>query len=176
VVANTAAQSAGSATSAVSGFNLGSLFGGGGDGLGNLFGGATSGIDWGQTPSIVGTPFASGGFVTGPTQAVIGEGGTSEYVIPANKMPSAMARWNAGARGEAVVNGADPTGGSEGGGALGGAPTQISISGGILQFNDSNYIRQDQVPAIVNQASQAGEQRALRKLQMSPATRRRVGV
>ena len=45
-----------------------------------------------------------------------------------------------------------------------------------MQFNDSNYIRQDQIPAIVNQASRQGEARALRKLQMSPAARRKAGI
>jgi hypothetical protein len=69
-------------------------------------------------------------------------------------------------------------GGSGGGGAtatLEPAP-QIHISGGVLSFNDSQYIRQDQVPLIVSQASKQGEQRALRKLQMSPGVRHRVGI
>ena len=50
--------------------------------------------------------FAEGGFVTGPTRALIGEGGEPEYVIPASKMGSAMARYAAGARGEGVLGGA----------------------------------------------------------------------
>jgi hypothetical protein len=119
--------------------------------------------------------YADGGFVTGPTQATIGEGGTNEYVIPANKMPSAMARWNAGARGEAVINGADPTGGS-GGVALAEAPAQVNIHGGVLQFNDSNYIRQDQVPAIIQQSAKIGEAKAMRRLQHSASTRSRLGM
>jgi len=120
--------------------------------------------------------FATGGFVDGPTNALVGEGG-NEYVIPEKKMGSAMARWNAGARGDAVVNGANGTGESGGGSAMGAEPApQISISGGVMQFNDTNYIRQDQVPAIVSQASRAGEARALRRLQMSPAARRKIGV
>jgi phage-related minor tail protein len=118
--------------------------------------------------------FASGGFVTGPTNALIGEGGSNEYVIPENKMGSAMAKWNAGARGDAVVNGADPTGG--GGVAVAEAPAQINISGGVMQFNDTNYIRQDQIPLIISQAGKQGEQRALRKLQMNPGARRRIGL
>jgi hypothetical protein len=119
--------------------------------------------------------FAEGGFVTGPTKAIIGEGGSDEYVIPANKMAGAMQRYNAGVRGEAVLKGASSTEQS-GGFALINQPTQINISGGVMQFNDTNYIRQDQVPAIVDQASRAGEARALRKLQQSPSARRKIGM
>jgi hypothetical protein len=122
-----------------------------------------------------GFSFAEGGFVTGPTRALIGEGGSDEYVIPANKMTGAMQRYNAGARGEAVLKGASSTEQS-GGVALMNQPTQINISGGVMQFNDTNYIRQDQVPAIVDQASRAGEARALRKLQQSPSARRKIGM
>jgi hypothetical protein len=119
--------------------------------------------------------FAEGGYVTGPTNAVVGEGGSDEYVIPSNKMDSAMSRWNAGARGDSVVTGADPTGGM-GGTAVAEAPSQINISGGVFQYNDTNYIRQDQIPSIVSQASKQGEARAIRRLQMSPSTRRKVGI
>ena len=122
-----------------------------------------------------GGAFAEGGFVTGPTKAIIGEGGSDEYVIPANKMAGAMQRYNAGVRGEAVLKGASSTEQS-GGFALINQPTQINISGGVMQFNDTNYIRQDQVPAIVDQASRAGEARALRKLQQSPSARRKIGM
>jgi hypothetical protein len=46
--------------------------------------------------------FAEGGFVTGPTNAVIGEGGEPEYVIPFSKMNAAMANYADGARGEDI--------------------------------------------------------------------------
>jgi tape measure domain-containing protein len=148
---------------------------------GGAFGGG--GIDWGQTPSVGGvpdlpglTPFADGGFVTGPTRAIVGEGGANEYVIPENKMGGAMARWNAGARGDSVISGADPTGHSGGGTALAEAPPQVNITGGILNFNDSHYIRADQVPSIISQSAKQGEARALRKLQQSPGARRKLGM
>ena len=124
---------------------------------------------------LPGGAFAEGGFVTGPTRALIGEGGSDEYVIPANKMAGAMQRYNAGVRGDAVLKGASSTE-QTGGFALINQPTQINISGGVMQFNDTNYIRQDQVPAIVDQASRAGEARALRKLQQSPSARRKIGM
>ncbi|MGA0081734.1 MAG: tape measure protein, partial [Ilumatobacteraceae bacterium] len=69
------------------------------------------------------TPFAEGGFVTGPTSAVIGEGGESEYVIPASKMQSAMSRYSRGARGESVIAGSG--GGSEGGTATAAAGPMV---------------------------------------------------
>ena len=119
--------------------------------------------------------FAEGGYVTGPTNALVGEGGSDEYVVPSSKMDGAMQRWNQGMRGDAVVSGAEPTGGA---GGISGAdsPTNIVVEGGVLNFNDSQYIRQDQIPSIVKQASSAGEARALRKLQMSPSARKRIGI
>jgi hypothetical protein len=46
----------------------------------------------------------------------------------------------------------------------------------VMQVDNTNYIRQDQIPAIVDQASKQGEARALRRLQMSPSSRRKVGI
>jgi len=144
------------------------------------FGVDTSGSTFDSVPNLMDIPsyggFADGGYVTAPTKSVVGEGGADEYVIPSNKMDSAMSRWNAGARGDSVVTGADPTGGGTGGMAAAEAPSQINISGGVFQYNDTNYIRQDQIPGIVSQASKQGEARALRRLQMSPSTRRKVGI
>jgi tape measure domain-containing protein len=139
-----------------------------GSGIGSQ--GFTDGLDL-----MPGLKLAEGGYVTSPTSATIGEGSSSEYVIPESKMSSAMSRWNSGVRGDALVSGAEPTGGA-GGVALAEAPTNIVVEGGVLNFNDSQYIRQDQVPSIVKQASAAGEAMALRKLQMSTATRRRLGL
>ena len=56
--------------------------------------------------------FAQGGFVTSPTKAMVGEGGENEYVIPADKMSSALQRYNSGARGNAVIEGTNSLGGS----------------------------------------------------------------
>ena len=163
---------------------LGIAFGGGtsGGGFGGFSGAGPvgmpgAGVGGGSSMFMPGAPsfFAEGGYVTGPTNAVIGEGGSNEYVIPENKMGSAMAKWSAGARGDAVVNGADPTGGNEGA-ALADQPPQINISGGIMQFGGDNYIRQDQLPGIISQASKQGEARTLRRLRQSQSTRQKVGI
>ena len=158
---------------------LGILGGGVGIGANNYSGAFGGGSSVGFNPGSFGGGmnfFAEGGFVTAPTKAMIGEGASNEYVIPENKMGSAMARWSSGARGEAVTNGADPTGSGEGGVGMAEAPSQINISGGVLNFNDSQYIRADQIPMIVSQGAKQGEARAMRKLQMSPSARRRVGI
>ena len=117
--------------------------------------------------------FAEGGFVTGPTPALIGEGGENEYVIPESKMNGAMQRYSAGATGAAVVDGPAPSGG---GTAVAEAPTSINISGGVMQFGGDDYIRKDQLPGIIEQAGVQGETRALRRLRNSPSTRRKIGL
>ena len=124
--------------------------------------------------SLTGLPgFAEGGYVTGPTPALVGEGGEPEYIIPQSKMAGAMARYASGTRGAGVIDGPEGSGGY---GSAGAGPMSINISGGVTTIDNTDYIRKDQVPSIIAQASQAGEQRTLRKLQQSPATRRRVGV
>jgi tape measure domain-containing protein len=66
---------------------LNALSGGGGGAMGtankNLSG---TGALKSPIPGLKVGAYAEGGFVTGPTNALIGEGGESEYVIPASKM------------------------------------------------------------------------------------------
>jgi hypothetical protein len=123
--------------------------------------------------------FAKGGFVTGPTSAVIGEGGESEYVIPASKMQSAMSRYSRGARGEGVIAGSG--GGSEGGTATAAAgPMVVDVRYSVERINDVEYVTASAFQAGMRQAAQQGaaqgEQRTLRRLQQSPGTRKRVGI
>lgn len=121
---------------------------------------------------------AEGGFVTGPTSAIIGEGGEAEYVIPASKMQSAMARYSRGARGEAVI---PATGGSEGGmeGAAAGTAT-IDVRYSVERINNVEYVTADQFRQGLQQAASEGasrgEQATLRRLQQSRSTRSRLGL
>ena len=156
------------------GSGLGSISGIAGGGFGG------GGIDWGQTPSIGGVPsmFASGGFVTGPTSAIVGEGGQPEYVIPASKMRGAMERYAGGARGAAVIPGNDQaSGGSEGGAAT---ATAIDVRYSVERINSVDYVTADQFQRGMQQAAaqgaQRGEQATLRRLQQSTSTRRRIGM
>jgi tape measure domain-containing protein len=123
-------------------------------------------------------PFAQGGFVTGPTNAIIGEGGESEYVIPASKMNAAMSRYGRGARGEGVIAGNGTT--SEGGAPAAAGPVAIDVRYSVERINNVEYVTASQFQEGMRQAAQQGaaqgEQRTLRRLQQSPSTRKRVGV
>lgn len=102
--------------------------------------------------------FATGGYVSSPTNALVGEGG-SEYVIPASKMSAAMERYAAGKRGNEVVpNGND---------------TQVNVSTGpVMQMNGENYVTQSDfekgLRSTVNQV--------MTTLRRSPNTRAAVGI
>ena len=161
--------------------------GGGGFGAGGAgFGGnnAFSSFDAGGAQafgmaSLSPLRLAEGGFVTGPTSAVIGEGGESEYVIPASKMQSAMSRYSRGARGEGVLSGSG--GGTEGGGGAAAAgPMVVDVRYSVERINDVEYVTASAFQAGMRQAAQQGaaqgEQRTLRRLQQSPGTRKRVGM
>ncbi len=168
---------------------LGSLGGGGGFGSfsGGTFSAGTTELS-GLTGagalastsqfSYAGIKYAEGGFVTGPTQALIGEGGEAEYVIPASKMRSAMSRYAAGARGSAVIPAGDDT--SSGGGTATMAPAAIDVRYTVERINSVDYVTADQFRAGMAQAAQQGatqgEQRTLRRLQQSRATRSRLGM
>ncbi len=125
-----------------------------------------------------GSFFAEGGFVTGPTNAVIGEGGQPEYVIPASKMSAAMTRYAAGNRGASVIPGSSEQGSST---ALAAAPMEpIDVRYSVERINNVDYVTTDQFQRGLAQAAQQGaiqgERRALRTLGNSPANRRRIGL
>jgi len=130
---------------------------------------------FGGDPKALG--FAEGGFVTGPTNALIGEAG-NEYVIPASKMRGAMNRYAAGARGSAVIPAGDSEGGMGGTATL--APGAIDVRYTVERINTVDYVTADQFQRGMAQAAQQGaaqgEQRTLRKLQMSTSTRKRLGM
>lgn len=130
-------------------------------------------------PGAIRVPgYASGGFVTGPTHAVVGEGSEPEYIIPASKMQGAMSRYAAGVRGAAVIPGNGASGG--GGGAMGSGSGTIDVRYTVERINSVDYVTADQfqrgMAQAAKQGAEQGERRALGRLQNSPATRRRVGV
>ena len=122
--------------------------------------------------------FAEGGFVTGPTRALIGEGGEPEYVIPQSKMSAAMSRYSRGARGESVIPGSGSS--SESGGTATATMAPIDVRYSVERINNVDYVTADQFRAGMAQAAQQGaiqgERRAMRSLKNSAATRRSVGV
>jgi tape measure domain-containing protein len=129
-------------------------------------------------PMFAGGAFAEGGFVTGPTRALIGEGGEPEYVIPQSKMSAAMSRYSRGARGESVIAGSGSS--SESGGTATAPMAPIDVRYSVERINNVDYVTADQFRAGMAHAAQQGaiqgERRAMRSLKNSAATRRSVGV
>ena len=82
--------------------------------------------------------FAEGGYVTGPTQAVIGEGGEPEYVVPESKLDGAMQRYSAGIRGSAMIPES--------------ANVSVNYSGSTVDMGGASYINKGDVSGIVSQA------------------------
>jgi TP901 family phage tail tape measure protein len=128
--------------------------------------------------AVGGVPFAEGGFVTGPTNALIGEAGEPEYVIPASKMRTAMSRYAGGARGNSVIPGSSEGGTEQGGGTA--VATPIDVRYTVERINSVDYVTADQFQAGMTQAAQKGarqgEQLAMRRLQQSASTRSRLGI
>ena len=126
-----------------------------------------------------GFKFAEGGYVSGPTRALVGEGGQGEYVIPENKMRESMARYSRGARGSSVIpkTGASGTSG-EGGGTAVAAPIDVRYT--VERINSVDYVTADQFQRGMQQAAAQGatqgEQRALTTLRQNTSQRRRIGL
>lgn len=136
------------------------LFGGGGGG-GGMFSGQgpvtmpAAGVGGGASMFMPGIPsvFAEGGFVTGPTNALIGEGGEPEYVIPASKMRGAMSRYSAGARGSSVIPGSGETATADNG-AMTTAPIDVRYT--VERINNVDYVTSDQFQRGMEQATRQG--------------------
>ena len=135
--------------------------------------------DAGTLSSVFGHSFASGGYVSGPTRALVGEGGESEYIIPESKMRESMARYSRGARGSSVIPDFGGSGTSgEGGGAAVAAPIDVRYT--VERINSVDYVTADQfqdgMRRAANQGAKQGEQQTLKRLQMSSSTRKRIGM
>jgi hypothetical protein len=121
---------------------------------------------------------AEGGVVNKPTNALIGEGGEPEYVIPASKMRESMSRYSRGSRGGGVIP--DNRGGSasEDGGVAVAAPIDVRYT--VERINSVDYVTADQfqsgMQSAAAQGAQRGEQNTLKRLQMSGGTRKRLGL
>ena len=122
---------------------------------------------------------AAGGYVSGPTTALVGEGGQGEYIIPESKMRESMARYSRGARGASVIpdSGASGTSG-EGGGVAVAAPIDVRYT--VERINSVDYVTADQfqrgLQSAADQGAKKGEQQTLKRLQLSGSTRKRIGL
>ena len=123
------------------------------------------------------TNYATGGMVTRPTYALIGEAGEDEYIIPASKMSGAMDRYSAGARGQAVIPGSGTVASGSG---VSSTPTVVNYTGPVLSFNSEAYVPKSAIPEIINSAArrgaQEGESKVFSKLKNSRSQRSRVGL
>ena len=110
--------------------------------------------------SMVGTqrPFAKGGYVDKPTNALIGEGGEGEYVIPESKLSATMQNYRAGKRGSDMIPDS--------------ANVNVEYKGSTVQMGGTTYINKDDVSGIVSQAVNA----TLTTLKKSPKARLEAGM
>ena len=123
--------------------------------------------------------YADGGYVAGPTRALVGEGGQGEYIIPEDRMRESMARYSRGARGSAVVPEAGASGTSgEGGGTAVAEPIDVRYT--VERINSVDYVTADQFQRGMQQAAAQGatqgEQRALTTLRQNTSQRKRIGL
>ena len=150
------------------------LLGGGGGMGGNNYFDPKTGL------GVAGPNFglAEGGYVSGPTNALIGEGGEPEYVIPESKMRESMARYSRGSRGSGVIPESSGGGAESGGGVAVAAPIDVRYT--VERINSVDYVTADQFQSgmqrAAEQGAKQGEQSTLKRLQMSGSTRKRLGL
>lgn len=92
-------------------------------------------------PQVSVPAFAAGGVVSGPTLAMVGEGGEREYIVPESKMASAAANYLGGMRGRSVIPAFADGGvvGPMGGGGASNTTVQIT-TGPVLQQDGQRYV------------------------------------
>ena len=92
-------------------------------------------------PQMTVPQFAKGGVVNGPTLAMVGEGGESEYIVPQSKASGFASNWMAGKRGINAIPGFAEGGvvNPGGGGGTGNTTVQIT-TGPVLQQEGKQYV------------------------------------
>ena len=151
--ANLAAQ-ANAAAAAIAKANAARSSGGGGGGGGKA---AAEGAYWKGGFKA----FAKGGVVNGPTMGLVGEGGESEYIIPASKMQGAMERYGQGRRGESVI----PTS----------VNPQVNVTTGpVMNMNNSNYVSMGDFQSGMKKASEQGAMMAMQTMRGNSRIKRNV--
>jgi len=111
--------------------------------------------------------FADGGLVTGPTLAMVGEGGEPEYIVPQSKANAFAANWMAGVRGPAAI----PRFAE--GGVVTPSTANVSIqTGPVTQMNGTNYVTTQDL----SRAVQAGVQQTLNLLRNDIGIRGGLGI
>lgn len=117
-----------------------------------------------QIPTVSLPRFAQGGVVNGPTVAMVGEGGESEYIIPASKMARASANYLSGMRGPGVIPRF-----AEGGYVAPSANVSIQ-TGPVTQMNGQNFVTMQDMQSAVK----AGVNQTLAMIQNDIGVRNRL--
>jgi tape measure domain-containing protein len=110
---------------------------------------------------IVSMPtFAKGGVVSGPTVALVGEGGEPEYIIPESKMAAASANYLSGARGGSVIPAmaeggyAQPRGAAQGRQMPAAVPVINITTGPVIRQDDRDYVSVEDMQKALRQTVQ----------------------
>lgn len=120
-----------------------------------------------QIPTVTLPRFAEGGMVTGPTVAMVGEGGEPEYIVPQSKAAGFAANWMAGRRGAAAIPRF-----AEGGVVM---PSTANVSiqtGPVTQMNGTNYVTTQDL----GRAVQFGVQQTLDLIRNDISVRSALGM
>lgn len=135
--------------------------------------GANRGLAAARLPQIPLLPapniprFAEGGVVSGPTLAMVGEGGEPEYIVPQSKAGKFANNWLSGVRGAAAIPRF-----AEGGVVVPGN-AQVSIqTGPVTQMDGTNYVTTQDL----SRAVQSGVKQTLNLLRNDSSARRIVGM
>jgi len=111
--------------------------------------------------------FAEGGVVSGPTLAMVGEGGEPEYIVPQSKATKFANNWLSGVRGAAAIPKF-----AEGGMVVPGN-AQVSIqTGPVTQMDGTNFVTTQDLSSAVA----AGVNQTLSLLRNDMNTRRTLGL
>jgi len=111
--------------------------------------------------------FAEGGVVSGPTLAMVGEGGEPEYIVPQSKAGAFAANWMAGVRGPAAIPRF-----AEGGMVVPGGASVSIQTGPVTQMDGTNFVTTEDLSAAV----QAGVNQTLSLLAGDSSVRRSLGL
>lgn len=124
------------------------------------------GPDIGLIPKVSVPQFAAGGFVDGPTVAMIGDNRSGrEYVIPEEKAAGFASNYLAGARGAAAIP-------SSTSGSSSAAPGPVNITTGpVMELDGSRYVKLEDLERAVQQT-----QRQILATLRTPGGRRAIGV
>ena len=152
---------------------IGSAIGSVVDAINGVIKGANQALAAAKLPQIPLLPapniprFAEGGVVSGPTLAMVGEGGEPEYIVPQSKASKFANNWLAGVRGAAAIPKF-----AEGGVVVPGN-AQVSIqTGPVTQMNGTNFVTTQDLSSAVA----AGVNQTLGLLRNDMNTRRTVGL